>query len=190
MFSYYTQHVHQQHPVLAKPQLYDRSHISKSVAISLIFSEDYVSQSDGSFLWWLITCISGNGHPVLQAILSEVVCNGAWPQTHNVSFAMSMRCYRLQIHSSKVHELCLWHNAYNSISRVPIAKETGWSMVLWWVGRLTCIYLSCKVEEFHVSADELGKGIQQDPQVVLKNELTVLQVNDSISAIIYFCSVL
>jgi cyclin H len=48
-------------------------------------------------------------------------------------------------------------------------------MVLWWVGRLTCIYLSCKVEEFHVSADELGKGIQQDPQVVLKNELTVLQ---------------
>ncbi|KAH8961129.1 hypothetical protein BDL97_05G034500 [Sphagnum fallax] len=40
---------------------------------------------------------------------------------------------------------------------------------------LTCIYLSCKVEEFHVSADELGKGIQQDPQVVLKNELTVLQ---------------
>jgi cyclin H len=40
---------------------------------------------------------------------------------------------------------------------------------------LTCIYLSCKVEEFHVSAEELGKGIQQDPQVVLKNELTVLQ---------------
>ncbi|KAL2629576.1 hypothetical protein R1flu_014262 [Riccia fluitans] len=40
---------------------------------------------------------------------------------------------------------------------------------------LTCIYISCKVEEFHVSAEELGKGIQQDPQVVLKNELTVLQ---------------
>ncbi|KAG6545329.1 hypothetical protein Mapa_013178 [Marchantia paleacea] len=40
---------------------------------------------------------------------------------------------------------------------------------------LTCIYLSCKVEEFHVSAEELGKGIQQDPQVVLKNEMTVLQ---------------
>ncbi len=80
--------------------------------------------------------------------------------------------------------------AYSSISRVPIAKETGWSMVFWWVGRLTCIYLSCKVEEFHVSADELGKGIQQDPQVVLKNELTVLQVNDSISAITHFCSVL
>jgi len=107
--SYYTQHLHQQHPVLAKPQLHDRSHTSKAVAICLIFLEGHVSQSDGSFLWWLITCISGNGHPVLQAILSEVVCNGAWPQTHNVSFAMSMRCYRLQIHSSKVHELCLWH---------------------------------------------------------------------------------
>jgi hypothetical protein len=33
-------------------------------------------------------------------------------------------------------------------------------------GKLTCIYLSCKVEEFHVFAlEELGKGIQQDPQV-------------------------
>eukprot|EP00850_Spirogloea_muscicola_P007290 SM000036S13334 [mRNA] locus=s36:602546:605711:- [translate_table: standard] len=40
---------------------------------------------------------------------------------------------------------------------------------------LTCVYLACKVEEFHVSAEEFGKGIQQDPQVVLKNELTVLQ---------------
>ncbi|OAE22549.1 hypothetical protein AXG93_1989s1020 [Marchantia polymorpha subsp. ruderalis] len=40
---------------------------------------------------------------------------------------------------------------------------------------LTCIYLSCKVEEFHFSAEELGKGSKQDPQVVLKNEMTVLQ---------------
>lgn len=44
------------------------------------------------------------------------------------------------------------------------------------IGRLTCIYLACKVEESHVSAEELGKGIQQDPQVVLKNEMIVLQV--------------
>ncbi|KAF3794792.1 Cyclin-H1-1 [Nymphaea thermarum] len=29
---------------------------------------------------------------------------------------------------------------------------------------LTCVYASCKVEEFHVSAEELGKGIQQDHQ--------------------------
>ena len=42
--------------------------------------------------------------------------------------------------------------------------------------RLTCIYISCKVEEFHVSAEEFGKGIQQDPQAVLKNELCLLQV--------------
>jgi hypothetical protein len=54
-------------------------------------------------------------------------------------------------------------------------------------GRLTCIYLSCKVEEFHVSAEELGKGIQQDPQVVLKNELTVLQASVSLCAIVSFC---
>ncbi|KAH7315044.1 hypothetical protein KP509_21G031600 [Ceratopteris richardii] len=40
---------------------------------------------------------------------------------------------------------------------------------------LTCIYISCKVEEFHVSAEEFGKGIQQDPQAVLKNELCLLQ---------------
>lgn len=45
--------------------------------------------------------------------------------------------------------------------------------------RLTCIYLACKVEESHVSAEELGKGISQDPQVVLKNEMIVLQVSIS-----------
>ncbi len=33
-------------------------------------------------------------------------------------------------------------------------------------GNLTCIYLSCKIKEFHVFIlKELGKGIQQDPQV-------------------------
>ncbi|XP_031490128.1 cyclin-H1-1 isoform X2 [Nymphaea colorata] len=40
---------------------------------------------------------------------------------------------------------------------------------------LTCVYASCKVEEFHVSAEELGKGIQQDHQVILNNEMIVLQ---------------
>ena len=52
-------------------------------------------------------------------------------------------------------------------------KRTELSLV---IGRLTCIYLACKVEESHVSAEELGKGISQDPQVVLKNEMIVLQV--------------
>lgn len=40
---------------------------------------------------------------------------------------------------------------------------------------LTCIYASCKVEENHVSAEELGKGIQQDHQMILNNEMVVLQ---------------
>ncbi|KAI0516140.1 hypothetical protein KFK09_008812 [Dendrobium nobile] len=40
---------------------------------------------------------------------------------------------------------------------------------------LTCIYASCKIEENHVSAEELGKGIQQDHQVILNNEMVVLQ---------------
>ncbi|GAQ83756.1 Cyclin family protein [Klebsormidium nitens] len=43
---------------------------------------------------------------------------------------------------------------------------------------LTCVYLACKVEESHVSADEFGKGIKQDPAAVLKNELPVLQALD------------
>jgi hypothetical protein len=34
---------------------------------------------------------------------------------------------------------------------------------------------------------ELGKGIQQDPQVALKNELIVFQVNVFVSAIVSFC---
>uniref|UniRef100_A0A7C9DS43 [RNA-polymerase]-subunit kinase n=1 Tax=Opuntia streptacantha TaxID=393608 RepID=A0A7C9DS43_OPUST len=40
---------------------------------------------------------------------------------------------------------------------------------------LTCIYLACKIEENHVSAEELGKGIQQDHQMILDNEMLVLQ---------------
>ncbi|KAG0455020.1 hypothetical protein HPP92_024312 [Vanilla planifolia] len=40
---------------------------------------------------------------------------------------------------------------------------------------LTCVYASCKVEENHVSAEELGKGIQQDHQMILNNEMVVLQ---------------
>ncbi|XP_030527478.1 cyclin-H1-1-like isoform X2 [Rhodamnia argentea] len=40
---------------------------------------------------------------------------------------------------------------------------------------LTCIYAACKIEENHVSAEELGKGISQDHQVILNNEMLVLQ---------------
>ncbi|XAR69937.1 hypothetical protein NMG60_11001716 [Bertholletia excelsa] len=40
---------------------------------------------------------------------------------------------------------------------------------------LTCIYAACKAEENHVSAEELGKGIEQDHQVILNNEMIVLQ---------------
>nr|XP_043621586.1 cyclin-H1-1 [Erigeron canadensis] len=40
---------------------------------------------------------------------------------------------------------------------------------------LTCIYTACKAEENHVSAEELGKGIDQDHQVILNNEIVVLQ---------------
>ncbi|XP_052208933.1 cyclin-H1-1 isoform X2 [Diospyros lotus] len=40
---------------------------------------------------------------------------------------------------------------------------------------LTCIYAACKVEENHVSAEELGKGIEQDHQMILNNEMIVLQ---------------
>jgi len=41
---------------------------------------------------------------------------------------------------------------------------------------LTCVYTSCKVEENHVSAEELGKGIQQDHQIILDNEMILLKV--------------
>ncbi|CAI9102190.1 OLC1v1000418C3 [Oldenlandia corymbosa var. corymbosa] len=40
---------------------------------------------------------------------------------------------------------------------------------------LTCIYGACKAEENHVSAEELGKGIEQDHHVILNNEMLVLQ---------------
>ncbi|PKI36158.1 hypothetical protein CRG98_043457 [Punica granatum] len=40
---------------------------------------------------------------------------------------------------------------------------------------LTCIYTACKIEENHVSAEELGKGISQDHQVILNNEMLSLE---------------
>ncbi|CAK9140578.1 unnamed protein product [Ilex paraguariensis] len=36
---------------------------------------------------------------------------------------------------------------------------------------LTCIYTACKAEENHVSAEELGKGIEQDHRMILNNEM-------------------
>ncbi|KAG8387188.1 hypothetical protein BUALT_Bualt03G0227300 [Buddleja alternifolia] len=39
---------------------------------------------------------------------------------------------------------------------------------------LTCIYAACKAEENHVSAEELGKGIEQDHQFILDNEMLSL----------------
>ncbi|XP_022979128.1 cyclin-H1-1-like, partial [Cucurbita maxima] len=38
---------------------------------------------------------------------------------------------------------------------------------------LTCIYAACKIEENHVSAEELGKGISQDHQIILNYEMIV-----------------
>lgn len=46
--------------------------------------------------------------------------------------------------------------------------------LLFWL-RLTCIYAACKIEENHVSAEELGKGISQDHQLILNNEMIVYQ---------------
>ncbi|KAH0978108.1 hypothetical protein GBA52_027827 [Prunus armeniaca] len=40
---------------------------------------------------------------------------------------------------------------------------------------LTCIYAACKIEENHVSAEELGKGISQDHHMILNNEMIVYQ---------------
>ncbi|XP_038713304.1 cyclin-H1-1 isoform X3 [Tripterygium wilfordii] len=40
---------------------------------------------------------------------------------------------------------------------------------------LSCVYAACKVEENHVSAEELGKGISQDHQMILNYEMVVFQ---------------
>ncbi|GLT28917.1 hypothetical protein SLA2020_038190 [Shorea laevis] len=40
---------------------------------------------------------------------------------------------------------------------------------------LTCVYAACKIEENHVSAEELGKGISQDHQIILNYEMIVYQ---------------
>lgn len=43
---------------------------------------------------------------------------------------------------------------------------------------LTCIYAACKIEENHVSAEELGKGISQDHHIILNYEMMVYQSLD------------
>jgi hypothetical protein len=70
-------------------------------------------------------------------------------------------------------------NSTNNKENMMEHKVVGW-------GKFTCIYLSCNVEEFHVSIEELGKGIQQDPQAMLKNEQIVFQVSVYICAIVSF----
>ncbi|KAH7574590.1 hypothetical protein JRO89_XS03G0317500 [Xanthoceras sorbifolium] len=40
---------------------------------------------------------------------------------------------------------------------------------------LTCVYAACKIEENHVSAEELGKGISQDHQMILNYEMIGLE---------------
>ncbi|EOA21052.1 hypothetical protein CARUB_v10001393mg [Capsella rubella] len=40
---------------------------------------------------------------------------------------------------------------------------------------LTCVYAACKIEENHVSAEEIGRGINQDHLIILKYEMAVLQ---------------
>ena len=60
--------------------------------------------------------------------------------------------------------------------------------------RLTCIYAACKIEENHVSAEELGKGISQDHQMILNNVMIVyqawigLKLQNGLFLIFCFCS--
>lgn len=56
---------------------------------------------------------------------------------------------------------------------IYIYKADIWRNLFSW--RLTCIYAACKAEENHVSAEELGKGIEQDHHMILNNEMLVLQ---------------
>ncbi|KAG8648278.1 cyclin-H1-1 isoform X2 [Manihot esculenta] len=53
-----------------------------------------------------------------------------------------------------------------------IFNGRSWNMIQ---NMLTCIYAACKIEENHVSAEELGKGISQDHQMILNYEMIVLQ---------------
>ncbi|XP_052730878.1 cyclin-H1-1 isoform X2 [Vigna angularis] len=66
------------------------------------------------------------------------------------------------------------NNAYGYFMKTSYKKyvTTSASLIR---SRLTCIYAACKIEENHVSAEELGKGISQDHQMILINEMIVYQ---------------
>ena len=44
-----------------------------------------------------------------------------------------------------------------------------------YVSQVDVIYKACKAKENHVSAEELGEGIEQDHHVILNNEMVDLQ---------------
>nr|GEU60070.1 hypothetical protein [Tanacetum cinerariifolium] len=46
--------------------------------------------------------------------------------------------------------------------------------------RLTCIYTACKAEENHVSTEELGTGIEQDPHEIMSS-MRLLSRNTSLA---------
>lgn len=99
------------------------------------------------------------------------------PKPLNIEEEQSMRVF----YENKLREVCSAFYFPNKIQATALLYfkrfYLQWSVMEHHPKNimLTCVYASCKIEENHVSAEELGKGISQDHQMILNYEMIVYQ---------------
>ncbi|GAB4835819.1 Cyclin-H1-1 [Ancistrocladus abbreviatus] len=105
-------------------------------------------------------------HPKPQADAADNADKHSRAKPLNLEEEQGMRVF----YENKIQEVC---RAFVFPHKIQATAITYFKrFYLYW---LTCVYAACKIEENHVSAEELGKGIQQDHQMILNNEMLVLQ---------------
>lgn len=99
------------------------------------------------------------------------------PKPLNIEEEQSMRVF----YENKLREVCSAFYFPNKIQATALLYfkrfYLQWSVMEHHPKNimLTCVYAACKIEENHVSAEELGKGISQDHQMILNYEMIVYQ---------------
>ncbi|KAK9215573.1 hypothetical protein WN944_007578 [Citrus x changshan-huyou] len=88
------------------------------------------------------------------------------PKPLNIEEEQYMRVF----YENKLREVCSAFYFPNKIQATALLYFKRF--YLQW---LTCVYAACKIEENHVSAEELGKGISQDHQMILNYEMIALE---------------
>ncbi|OMO68793.1 hypothetical protein CCACVL1_19830 [Corchorus capsularis] len=112
-----------------------------------------------------------------EPIVRDTADKHSRPKPLNIEEEQSMRVF----YENKLREVCSAFYFPNKIQATALIYfkrfYLQWSVMEHHPKNimLTCVYAACKIEENHVSAEELGKGISQDHQVILNYEMVVYQ---------------